>query len=85
VVFVKVSEYRYKSLVGFDGYIIERKVDKGKWRFLFGVDSFREAEEYIKDPLSIEAKHKSNKIGWWCIIAFMVISLILIYFGVIEW
>lgn len=56
-------------------FYIERKINDGKWKLLWGGMGYKEVQEYLKNPDSIEAAWKSKKITG-LIILGVIITLI---------
>jgi len=74
-----LKEHEYRKVSYFDGnetkYIIEKR--KGnKWKYCFGGIDYKEANHFLNHPYLIESQMKSFNITVYCILAFLVISIL---------
>ncbi len=63
-------------------HCIQRRVNNGKWKLCFSVDSEKQAIDMLEHPELIESKRKYYKIVGLCIVLFFIGMII--YFGFIN-
>ena len=72
-------EYRYKSIGLSDvPYIIEKRVNGGKWKYCFGVCTYKEAIDMVNNPDAVEKQLKVYNYTAVAVIIFLLISAIVI-------
>lgn len=74
-----ISEPQYRRTSYFDGNDIKYSIEKkkgNKWFFCFGGLDYKEATDLLNNPTQIERQIKTFKITGYCVIAFVIMSIL---------
>lgn len=80
------KEYRIGHMYydGRSNYHIERRIDDGKWKLLFGGLDYNTAQEFIKNPDAIESYYNSLNRAGYVIVCFIILMITLLCFSDIK-